>query len=177
MSMTTSSRSNEGNRGVVSRDRPTRSSRTSNWLTTPDSFIDDFFDASRGMNRLFNRFRDDLEPTLWDRDLSMTMPNAEVIDNEKSVDVKLDVPGFKKENINIRLEDSNTLVVEGSRDKDVTKETSTYTLSERAYGKFERRFTLPRTIDENSINAKLNEGVLSINLQKVDRPKKTIEIG
>eukprot|EP01101_Sappina_pedata_P001494 TRINITY_DN11576_c0_g1_i1.p1 TRINITY_DN11576_c0_g1~~TRINITY_DN11576_c0_g1_i1.p1 ORF type:complete len:198 (-),score=57.69 TRINITY_DN11576_c0_g1_i1:59-652(-) len=130
-----------------------------------DLFFDDFFDASRGINRLFGRFKNELES--FEKTKGSFLGSADLVEDDKALKVTIDVPGFKKENIKVTLEDQ-VLSVEGVREKETLHEDNARTHSERSYGKFERRFRLPRGIDEESMKADLKNGVLNITVQKVE---------
>jgi HSP20 family protein len=87
--------------------------------------------------------------------------------------VEAELPGFKKEEIDITLE-NQTLTISAER-KTETKEgdekKGEMLLHERRYSKFLRSFTLPPTVDEQSVNAKLADGVLHITLNKREESK------
>ena len=140
------------------------------FLGIDDTLFHDFFDASRGVNRLLGRLRSDLTPGVITTTTQLPSLAAEVIDHDKSIDILLDVPGFPKDNIKVNLED-NVLTIQGVREKENVQDESKFTVSERSYGKFERRIRLPKDVDENSLNAKLSDGVLKIIVKKTDRPR------
>lgn len=76
--------------------------------------------------------------------------------------VEVDLPGVKQEDIDITLE-KNTLRITAERKG---PEDRKYWHQERAYGRFERLFTLPETVNPESIEAELREGVLYLTLAK-----------
>jgi HSP20 family protein len=93
--------------------------------------------------------------------------------------VEAELPGFKKDEIDITLE-NQTLTIAAER-RSVTKlggggdgKKGELLLHERRYSRFLRSFTLPPTVDEQTVNAKLNDGVLTITLNKREesKPKK-----
>ena len=90
--------------------------------------------------------------------------------------IEVEMPGIKKENIKIDIVD-NLLTVSGIREvrNEIKKED--YYLCESAFGKIERKFTIPDGIDRDKISAKLNNGELIIELQKDEKLKsKSISI-
>lgn len=90
--------------------------------------------------------------------------------------IEVDMPGIKKEDIKVDV-DGNVLTVSGTRQmkNEVNKED--YYLRESAFGKIERKFTLPEGVDREKIAAELNDGQLVIELQKEEKLKpKSIEI-
>src|SRR5438046_2477795 len=78
--------------------------------------------------------------------------------------VEAELPGFKKEDVDITLE-NQTLTIAAER-KCEQKKKGDYLLNERRYQRFLRSFTLPPTVDEKKVDAKLNDGMLSITLNK-----------
>jgi HSP20 family protein len=87
-----------------------------------------------------------------------------------------DLPGMKKEDIQISLE-QNVLTLKGERQFEKTENKNGYTRRERTQGQFYRRFNLPQTADDAKITAKYTNGVLEISIPKKEEgSKKKIEI-
>jgi len=85
--------------------------------------------------------------------------------------VEAEVPGFKKEEIDITLENS-TLTISAERKESPAEDTQgEWLLRERRYTRFGRSFTLPPTVDEGSVDAKLVDGILKITLNKREETK------
>lgn len=103
------------------------------------------------------------------------VPKTDIIETGKSLIVTMDVPGVKKENINIRLE-TNTLEVDAKIDFS-PYENLTPVYTEYNVGHFARRFTVSNIIDTSKIDANLADGVLTLTLPKAPeaQPRK-IEI-
>lgn len=114
----------------------------------------------REFEHLFNFAREDQ----WS-------PAVEIVEEDKFFAVYLDVPGLKKEEIDIEIKD-NRLFVVGERKLAVAQDK--IRRSERRYGKFSRTFTLPQDVNTDSIEARFEEGVLSVILPKLEQvlPKK-----
>jgi HSP20 family protein len=91
--------------------------------------------------------------------------------------VEAELPGFKKDEIDITLE-NQTLTIAAERRSETKQggdgKKGDLLLHERRYTRFLRSFTLPPTVDEQTVNAKLNDGVLTITLNKREesKPKK-----
>ncbi len=103
------------------------------------------------------------------------IPQTDIVETDKSLIVTMDVPGVKKENIHIRLE-NNTLEVDAKIDfSPYEKLTPAYT--EYNVGHFARTFTVSNIIDTAKIDANLDDGVLTLTLPKAPKaqPRK-IEI-
>lgn len=95
-------------------------------------------------------------------------PSCEIMDEEKSYKVSLDIPGIPKDGIDIEVKD-NHLYISGER-KYAGETTKDYVLrSERRYGKFSRVFSLPQNINTDLIEASFQDGVLDITLPKEEK--------
>jgi HSP20 family protein len=96
---------------------------------------------------------------------------VDVREDENHLYVEAELPGFKKEEVDITLE-NQTLTISGERRESPDKEQKgEWLLNERRYTRFLRSFTLPPTVSEQSVNAKLENGVLTITLNKREESK------
>ncbi len=93
------------------------------------------------------------------------MPAVDVYEDPHKVVLKLEVPGIKQEDLDIRVE-NQTLIVKGERKLEKDEKEENFQRIERSYGSFVRSFTLPQTVDPDSITASYDAGVLSITLNK-----------
>ncbi|HRH65658.1 MAG TPA: Hsp20/alpha crystallin family protein [Bacteroidia bacterium] len=93
------------------------------------------------------------------------MPPVNVIDNEKFYQIEVSVPGLKKDDFKVKIEDG---VLTISSEKKVEKEEKdkNYTRREFNYTSFLRSFTLPENVQENDIKAQYVDGILRLNLTK-----------
>jgi HSP20 family protein len=136
------------------------------------SFRNSFFP-----NRYFGPELFDFDNELWNRKISI--PPANVIENEKDFKLELSVPGFKKEDFNIDV-DQGTLVISSEKKEESNKEEKNYSRKEFSYSSFSRTFQLPDNTDENSITAKYDNGVLQLTIPKKElasaKPKKQVKI-
>ena len=90
--------------------------------------------------------------------------------------IEIDMPGIKKEDIEISVAD-NILTVSAVRKMQNEVKKEDYYLCESSFGRVERKFTIPEGIDQEKISAELEDGVLVIELQKEEKLKpKSIEI-
>jgi HSP20 family protein len=107
------------------------------------------------------------------------VPAVDVYEDEHKLVLKLEVPGIKQEDLDIRVE-NQTLVVRGERKFETDEKEENFHRIERRFGTFVRSFTLPASIDTNSVAAKYEHGVLAIQLAKKEaaKPRQVrIEIG
>jgi HSP20 family protein len=101
---------------------------------------------------------------------------VDVREDADHIYVEAELPGFKKDDVDITLE-NQTLTISAQRDETQEKK-GEYLLNERRYQRFLRSFTLPPTVDEKKVDAKLNDGVLSITLNKREETKpRKIQVG
>ena len=87
--------------------------------------------------------------------------------------VDAELPGFKKENVDITLENQQLTISAQRSERSVRSKRpkGEYLLNERRYNRFLRSFTLPPTVDEQTVNAKLENGVLTVTLNKREESK------
>jgi HSP20 family protein len=100
--------------------------------------------------------------------------------------VEADLPGFRKEDVDLTLDAGNlTITAERRQQKGPPPGTESksdkekdYLLHERRYERFQRSFTLPANVDEQHVQAKLEDGCLTITLNKTEQSKpKKISVG
>jgi HSP20 family protein len=111
-----------------------------------------------------------------DRLLGVWNPPLDVFQDKDHVFVKAELPGMKKEDIQISLQE-NTLTVSGERrhEKEV-KEGDSYR-SERFFGRFHRSVTLPVPVQTDNVKAQYKDGILTVTLAKAEEAKpKQIEV-
>lgn len=108
---------------------------------------------------------------------SSFVPNVDIIENENSYELHVEVPGMKKEDFNIELKDNN-LTVSGERKFTSEKKEKNFYSMETKYGSFSRSFTLPENVDSSKINAKYNDGILELTIPKDEKKalKSTIKV-
>jgi HSP20 family protein len=105
------------------------------------------------------------------------VPPVDVYEDEHKIVLKLEIPGVKQEEIDIRLE-NNTLTVRGERKFEKEEKEENFQRVERRYGAFFRAFTLPTTIDTETVKAEYDSGVLKLELnRKAEAKPKQIKIG
>lgn len=116
---------------------------------------------SPSIKHFFDIFDDIFEPVFLD-DNSVNRPLHDVIENDNEFILDLQLPGIKKEDINITV-NKNKLIIEAERNENKDLK---YNRKETFYGKFEKSFTLPDIADIEKITSSLNDGILTVILPK-----------
>jgi HSP20 family protein len=119
-------------------------------------------------NRLNSIFHDFPWPTgQSDESLSAGnfVPAVDVYEDAHKVVVKVEVPGIRQEDLDVRVE-NNTLTVKGERKFETEEKEENFHRIERRYGSFVRSFSVPQTVDTDSVAASYDAGVLTITLNK-----------
>lgn len=155
---------------VTSEDKSGQHSMTSDlWrpLEKLRQQVDHLFeDFNRGSGLSpFGRGLFDVEP-FWRRELiGRGMPAVDISEKDKSYEITAELPGMDQKNIEIKLS-NGSLIIRGEKKEDKEEKATSYHLSERHYGSFERVFSLPKGVDVEKIDASFSKGVLSISLPK-----------
>jgi len=97
-------------------------------------------------------------------------PPVDVYEDEHQVTLKIEVPGIDEKDIDVRIE-NNTLTVHGERKFEKEEKEENYRRVERQYGSFTRTFTLPTTVDQETVQADYDKGVLKVKLAKKQEAK------
>lgn len=103
-------------------------------------------------------------------------PALDVHDEKDKLVVKVELPGLKKEDINLSLHDG-VLSVSGERKLENQRKEGEAFRSERYFGRFQRSVTLPVAVDAGKVVASYQDGILSVDLPKSEEAKpKQIEV-
>jgi HSP20 family protein len=117
-------------------------------------------------------FQDSVNRLFTEPNARPWVPAVDILETENELILKADVPDVDMKDIEVRME-NGTLIVRGER-KFENKENNGkggYHRLERSYGTFERVFTLPETVEAESVKADYKNGVLSITLPKKEVAK------
>ena len=126
--------------------------RSNNWVP---SVFNDLFDV-------------DLMPKA-----NFTAPAINVKESDKAYTVELAAPGMKKEDFNVHINDEGNLMIkmESKNEKKDEDKTTRYLRREFSYTKFEQTLILPDDVKREEITAKVDNGVLTVELPKVVEKK------
>jgi len=97
-------------------------------------------------------------------------PDVDIVEDNDQVSVSVDLPGINKEDIQVQVED-NVLTIKGERKFAKDENQKNYHHMKRAYGSFYRTFSLPSTVAGDKIKANYKNGVLNIELPKIEDVK------
>lgn len=132
---------------------------------TPDNFIRTVNDE---ISSLLNRHFDNYFPNgYWEDVNKLSMP-IEVTDKGSEYDIRAELPGIKKEDLDIDIE-NDFLKINAKKIDETKEEEKNYKHSEFSYGEFSRTIQLPEEIDIERTEAKLEHGVLMINAPKIHK--------
>jgi HSP20 family protein len=125
---------------------------------------------------LHNELRNLFEQALgggWERPYDPAdgfLPALDLHENKDSFVVKVELPGVKKEDVAISLE-NGVLAISGERKQDPQLDSATVCRCERALGRFERKVGLPAKVDADKIHAAYADGILTVTLPKAEEAK------
>jgi HSP20 family protein len=120
---------------------------------------DPFRDVLALQNRL-NSFFDDFTRGQGEQDVLTTatfVPPIDIYEDDQKVVLKLEAPGLKQDDLDIRVE-NNTLTVRGERNFEKEEKQENFHRIERRYGSFYCAFTVPTTVDTDTVHASYDAG-------------------
>jgi HSP20 family protein len=121
-----------------------------------DPFTEPFEDVFRRM----------LRPIRWEGEEQPLQIKVDVEEDDKAYKIKAEIPGVKKEDINVQVDGNQVSIsAESKREKEV-KDKGKVIRSERYYGSLFRSFSLSHDVDQAGANAKYTDGILELTLPK-----------
>lgn len=131
-------------------------------LARPDYGL--FGSLQREVDNLFEDFTRGLST---DGRMTALMPSLDVSESDKEIEVKVDLPGLERKDVDISFE-NDLLTIRGEKKFEISKDEKdkNYHVRERSYGVFYRVLQLPPGIDPSSVQAIMSKGVLTINIPK-----------
>ncbi len=133
-----------------------RRNNNSNWMS---NLFDEFFDGG------------------WMPRVDMTAPAVNVKESEKMYEMEVAAPGLKKEYCRVNIDENGNLSVklEGKFEHKEENKNEHYLRREFSYGNYEQSYLLPKDVDKDAISARVEDGILHIELPKVVKEAKKIE--
>lgn len=128
-----------------------------------------------------NRLFDDVMGSNWPTGGMLASPElagafrVDISEDEKAMYIEAELPGAKKEDIKLQVEDG-VLTISAERKQETEEKKKNYHRVERIYGHFSRGFTLGENVDQEHIDAKYDNGVLHVTLPKTEPVKNTKQI-
>jgi HSP20 family protein len=122
----------------------------------------DFEDFPRWMRDAFGP-----ESGMIGRDFDF-LPEANVTESDKAIEVAIELPGMKPEDVKVELHD-RVLTISGEKKEEKEESGKTFHRVERRSGSFRRAFTLPMEVEEGNVDATFTDGVLHVTLPKTEK--------
>lgn len=101
-------------------------------------------------------------------------PVLDIISEEKNYTIKVELPGVAQKDIEVELED-DILRIKGEKKHEKEQKHEGYYSMERTYGSFQRVLNLPEDCDKESIATSFKDGVLTIQIEKIPKPKNDVK--
>src|SRR5438477_5905162 len=132
------------------------------WRETLPRSISRFEDE---MERMMEDFFGRRESMLGGEMATSFVPTTNVAENENELEVTIDLPGLKPEEVNLELREG-ALWITGERKEEKEEKDRTFHRVERRYGSFRRVIPLPAAVNEEKVAAEFRDGVLTVKLPK-----------
>ena len=136
--------------------RPSREMRTCNAMfeySPMSRMLEEFFGTDRSEGAMF-----------WG-------PNVDIHDHADSYEILAELPGVRPEDVKLAL-NNNVLTISGEKKQEIKEgQENNVIRTERSYGRFERSFSLPTTVQSDKVHATYDHGVLRITLPKAEQAK------
>jgi len=107
---------------------------------------------------------------LFESPMTGWAPALDVQEDKESFSIRVELPGMKREDIEVTLQDG-ALVITGERKEEKVSEETTVHRQERYYGKFTRALTLPAAVAGDKVKAQYKDGILTVTLPKAEEAK------
>lgn len=128
-----------------------------------------FGDIDRMFDELFNRRW--LRPFGWERVAVGFVPGVDVIDRDDEVLVRAELPGYKKEDIEVSVTNTS-LTIKGETKAEEKEEKGDYYRHEISHAAFARTIGLPVEVDDSKAKASMKDGMLELSLPKLEKSKR-----
>ncbi len=147
-----------------------------------DRFLSDVLPFQREMEEMFEEFWKrpwarprfgvgwPLRRRFWE-DIGFQGPAVEIYEEENDVVVRAELPGLKKEEIDVNVSE-NLITIKGEKKSQEEKKKEGYYYSECSFGSFERSIEIPREVQMDKTRASFKDGVLEVRLPKTEEAKR-----
>jgi len=134
------------------------------WTRQAPNVWDEIFNIRNEFDRLLGRSETQVT--------SGWLPVVDVRETKNEVMLQAELPGIMPEDVDVSVE-NGVLSISGEKKAEVREgdEGGDFHLVERRYGRFERRFTLPRSVDAEKVSAEFRHGLLTVTLPKAEAAK------
>jgi HSP20 family protein len=119
--------------------------------------------------------QEELGKSLSDYTTSFQKPLADVMETENSIIIITDLPGVKKEDIDIDISE-DAIDISAKFEDEINEEGANYIKKERSYGETRRSISLPAKINIKEAKAKFNDSILTVTLPKLMEEKHKVDI-
>nr|KAJ0220354.1 hypothetical protein LSAT_V11C200059910 [Lactuca sativa] len=140
-----------------------------------DPFSLDIWDPFQGFSSVLNNLPESSRETA-----AITNARIDWKETPEAHVFKADIPGLKKEEVKVEVEEGRVLQISGERSKEHEEKNDRWHRVERSSGKFLRRFRLPENTKMEEVKATMENGVLTVTVPKAEEKKpevKSIDIG
>ena len=129
--------------------------------------LDEFGRVGDVVERTLDRVFNETLPTAWKKvkGFGEIVPNCDLLEEEDHFLLKAEVPGVKKEDLDISVND-DSITLKGEVKEEKEEKGKRFYRSERAYGSFARTIPLPSEIKPGEVEATLKDGILELRLPK-----------
>ncbi len=104
-------------------------------------------------------------------------PRMDILEDEKSVYIKFEIPGVAKEDVKLSVSEENVLTLKGKKQRPEGDQEVCCIRNERMFGDFSRQIQLTDKVNRESVSASFNNGILELKIDKIEPEKpKEIEI-
>ncbi len=166
-----------GNKNKSGNSVPVRRGATnSNFSGYPASYFAPLSNFFRDMDRVFDNTLRNFPafPEVSDNFLGMQnafIPTVDIVSNDNEYTVKVEVPGIEEKDIKLNISADGMLNISGEKRYENTESRQNVECTECSYGAFERSLSLPDDIDQESIEARFKNGVLTITCPRTETSK------
>ncbi len=118
-------------------------------------------DLENRLMRLTGDFGEGEAVTAW-------RPAVDLTESDDEFRLTAEFPGMSADDIEVEVQEGD-LIIHGEKEMEEEKEEEDLHVTERSYGEFYRRFTLPSSVDARNISAEMKDGVLDVRLPKTEK--------